>query len=356
MLFQRTPALSLLSRAGGTSLPRGGPTLSRARGTLLPSNAGTKLPGSDAAFYASVSDPTLRAVLRSLIQESTTAPSTYAPAAKVAGAGDSSAATASGSTMPPPAVATVTPAKGMPQQKEKETSLRSDEVEGAPADFSTPASKDTTSESTASPSGAPTAVRVSGVRRALAIPLNTNSTDASGAAVAEAPAKAPPPIVGDDTPKGDETPSAPLAKPRVSPAQASPSTDSMVSFVKNQLGRGTGTGPPAAPEKPAGKGGKRSALAVVTFSEDKKSFQIVSNSMYKYSQTPEKMTLTTTEGKSISPAKIKKLRGSVKEARLNGRSVHLALVSKAEMEKLKSASTLGAELGVYTFGTAKPKI
>ena len=336
MLFQRTPALSLLSRAGGTTLPRGGPTLSRARGTLLPSNAGTKLPGSNQKLYASVSDPTLRAVLRSLIQESTTAPSTYAPAAKVAGAGDSSAATASGSTMPPPAVATVSPAKGMPPQK---------------ADDSTPASKNT-SEPTASPGGAP-AVRVSGVRRSLAIPLNTNSTDASGAAVAEAPAKAPPPIVGDDAPapKDDKTPSSPLAKPKVSPAKASPSTDSMVSFVKNQLGRGTGTGPPAAPEKPAGKGGKRSALAVVTFSEDKKSFQILSNSMYKYSQTPEKMKLklTTTEGKSISPAKMKKIRGSVKKACLNGRSVHLALVSKAEMEKLKSSATLGAKSGVYTF-------
>ena len=347
MLFQRTPALSLLSRAGGTTLPRGGPTLSRARGTLLPSNAGTKLPGSNQKLYASVADPTLRAALRSLIQETTTSP-TYAPAAKIAGAGDSSAATASGSTIPPPAVATVTPAKEMPQPKEKETPLQSDEVEGAAADFSTPATKNR-NEPTASPSGAP-AVIVSGVRRSLAIPMGTNSTDASGAVVAEAPAKAPP-IVGDDAPapKDDETPSAPLAKPKVSPAKASPSTDSMVSFVKNQLGRGTGTGPPAAPEKPAGKGGKRSALAVVTFSEDKKSFQIVSNSMYKYSQTPEKMTLTTTEGKSISPAKMKKIRGSVKKARLNGRSVHLALVSKAKMEKLKSSATLGAESGVYTF-------
>ena len=160
MLFQRTPAISLLSRAGGIRLPRGGPSLPRG-GTVLPSNAGTKLPGSNQKLYASVADPTLRAALRSLIQETTT--STYAPAAKGAG-GDSSAATASGSTAPPsvakvtpPPVAKVTPAKN-------ETSLQSDEVEGGPADFSTPAIKNTTSEPTASPSGAPTAVRVTGVR------------------------------------------------------------------------------------------------------------------------------------------------------------------------------------------------
>ena len=172
--------------------------------------------------------------------------------------------------------------------------------------------------------------------------MGTNSTDASAAAVA----KAPPPIVRDDAPKDDETPSAPLAKPKALPAKAS--TDNMVSHVKSLLGRGPGS-LSTAPEKPAGKGGKRSALAVVTFSEDQKSFQIVSNSLYKYDKIPESMTLTTTDGKLISPAKIKKIRGSVKKARLNGRSVHLALVSKAEMEKLKSSATLGAKSGVYTF-------
>ena len=72
MLFNRTAALRVLSRAGGTTLPRGGAAL-QAGGVRLPSSPGTKLPGSATSrFYQSIADPIMRATIRSLISDTST--------------------------------------------------------------------------------------------------------------------------------------------------------------------------------------------------------------------------------------------------------------------------------------------
>ena len=335
MLYNRNSALALLSRAGGTTLPRGGPALSRARGTRLPNAAGSRLPGSDAAFYASVSDPTLRAALRALIQESTTPSLSPAPPTKVA-AEKSPPGTVSGSKteLTPPAVAKPVPAKQETQSQ----------AEAAPD--TTPASKDN-NERTATPTGTK-AVTVAGVRRSLSLSIpsastSTNSTDASGAVVAKAPDKAPPPIAADAAPEQSSE-----GATSSTPARADVN---MIAHVHNRLGRVAGSSP-AAPAKTGGRGGARNALAVVSFGNDEKGFEIVSKSIATYGRNPD-MKLTTPGGKNVTTGSLGKYRSSVTGARLNGKSVHVAIVSSTEMEKLKASATLGAK-GVYVFGAARP--